>query len=338
MVERSADKMASPIYSEPALLKKSIIGVSKYIRLRLRRRPLFLNLEVTRRCNAHCDFCNCWKEENSYELEDYLPIIKKFDPLVLSLTGGEPLLRKDIVGIVNRIKTGIPYIYINIITNGRLLSYNLARQLKDAGLDGLAISLNHLGKRHDEERGCPGLFQYITKLLPELSHIGFKNLSINTVIMNHNIDDLIPIARWASIYGISVCYSVYNSAKTNNRDYIIKQSNFWKLEQIIEQLIQLRRIHRNIVNSEWYLRNIKNYLYNGGIPECMAGLRWIHVQPDGNIKPCSELPAFSHWSDYDFKPPRIKCQLCWYACRGESETPLKPRRLIEIAMYELRRR
>ena len=63
-----------------------------------------LNLEVTKRCNAHCNFCDYWKTTNEDAIKDFTPIVQKLDPLSLVITGGEPLLRDDLVEIIRTIK------------------------------------------------------------------------------------------------------------------------------------------------------------------------------------------------------------------------------------------
>ena len=54
-------------------------------------------MEVTKLCNARCDFCDYWQTRNEERLKDYSDLIRKIDPLVVMVTGGEPMLRKDIV-------------------------------------------------------------------------------------------------------------------------------------------------------------------------------------------------------------------------------------------------
>src|SRR3989338_6585283 len=112
-------------------------------------RPRLINLEVTKYCNAQCDFCPCWTIKGYPQLADYSPIIKKFRPIVLSLNGGEPLLRKDILEIVESVR---PYCtYLTMITHGQLLTEEKFKQLWDRGVDQLSISLNYNSSRHDEE-------------------------------------------------------------------------------------------------------------------------------------------------------------------------------------------
>ncbi len=117
-------------------------GIYRYVGMKsFAKRPKLINLEVTKYCNAQCDFCPCWTIKGYPQLKDFSPIIKKFRPIVLSLNGGEPLLRKDIFDIVESVR---PYcIYLTMITHGQLLTEDKAKALWERGLDQLSISLNY---------------------------------------------------------------------------------------------------------------------------------------------------------------------------------------------------
>ena len=75
----------------------ALLGLSKLIEIKIKNSPKLLNLEVTKKCNARCDFCDYWQTQHEERLYDYSDLIKKINPLVVMVTGGEPMLRKDIV-------------------------------------------------------------------------------------------------------------------------------------------------------------------------------------------------------------------------------------------------
>ena len=97
-------------------------AMGQYIQNRLTGRPTSLTLEITKRCNATCDFCPYWEADEVDECKDFTPAIRYFQPLQVSITGGEPLLRKDVVDVVRQVK-GVPgFRYIGLYTNGWLLT------------------------------------------------------------------------------------------------------------------------------------------------------------------------------------------------------------------------
>jgi MoaA/NifB/PqqE/SkfB family radical SAM enzyme len=296
----------------------------------MRSRPRWLNIEVTKRCNAKCNFCGYWEERSPPEIDDYTAAVKLFRPVVLSLSGGEPLLRRDLHEMIKRLR---PYChYAAVVTNGTLLTEERARELFDSGVDQLSVSLDFIDDTHDKMRGVPGLFAKITKIVPDLAAKGF-NMAFNTVIMETNLDHIVPLAKKAHEWGVGISFSTYCPHKNDNHDHVMSPENYEKLVSVVHEIKELKRANRNVKNSDYYLGRIPEFVMNNGIPDCKAGVRWVQVTPDGYLQPCSELPRYCHFTEYSRKNiPVIKCTKCWYACRGEAEAnPVEPKRLIELA-------
>jgi MoaA/NifB/PqqE/SkfB family radical SAM enzyme len=77
--------------------------LGKYAWLTARRRPVLVHFEVTLRCNAHCGFCDYWKTDAAArddELATYADAARYFNPMLVTFTGGEPTLRRDLEAIV----------------------------------------------------------------------------------------------------------------------------------------------------------------------------------------------------------------------------------------------
>lgn len=305
-------------------------GFFYYLRCLIRRKPIWVNIEVTKRCNARCNHCNYWEERSPVELDDYTRIVKDFKPVALSLSGGEPLIRRNLHEIVRKLR---PYThYVGMVTNGTLLTEERAKELFDAGVNQLSVSLDFLSDKHDVLRGVPGLYKKIITVVPELAKQGY-NVAFNTVIMETNIDDIIPLAKQSAEWGVGLALSTYCNLKNDNNDHSMNDETLHKLEAIIKELKVLKRKNKNIKNSDYYLDRIPEFVKNGGIPNCKAGKKWIQVTPDGYLQPCSELPRYCHYSEYKKDTvPEVTCTKCWFACRGEAEAnPLHPRRIVELA-------
>ena len=312
------------------IFSKKIGILLKYIWTKFKRRPIFLNLEVTKRCNARCKHCDYWKGPHEPELKDYIPVIQKINPLIISFTGGEPMVRKDIFDLIQNIKEKGGLLYLSLVTNGALLNLEKAERLSKAGIDQLSISLDFLDERHDQNRGIKGLFAHLSNLIPNLSHIGFDNVALNTVIMESNLDQITQIAEQAWRWGVKVSYSSYCEMKNNNRSLSVHSENLDKLKKIVAKLIQYKSSLGNITNSTYYLERIPAYFERGEINGCLAGQRWLQVTPDGYLKPCSELPPIGYFEDFPLPRQKVSCQNCWYSCRGEAQAPLSLKRLAEI--------
>src|SRR5579859_910055 len=95
---------------------------AKFLDVKLNKRPLTVSLEVTKRCNARCDFCDYWKITDRDEMTDFSDVVRRFDPLAVVLTGGEPMLRRDLTPIVEGIRRVPGFRYIAVLTHGGFLS------------------------------------------------------------------------------------------------------------------------------------------------------------------------------------------------------------------------
>jgi len=304
-------------------------GIKYFLGCNLKKRPYLVNLELTKRCNAKCAFCACWQEEKQEELEDFAPVVKKLRPLVLSISGGEPLIKKGWDEILKGMR---PYChYMVMITNGAILTEKVADKLSEVGLNQLAISLDYLDETHDEIRQIPGLYKKICDIVPKLTAKGYKIL-LNSVIMESNLDHIIPLAHTAKSWGAKISYSSYCALKRDDKDKMVSEEKLQKLEHIVSELKRLKKTLGNIGNSDYYLDGIPKYFKQGGMGNCRAGKNWVQVNPDGNIQPCTEMPKICNFKDYSRKGvPDITCTECWYACRGEAEAPhLTPDRLLEL--------
>src|SRR5919198_3490200 len=172
--------------------------LAKYGWLVARRRPILLHFEVTLRCNARCSFCDYWKTDPSArrtELESFAEAARFFNPMLVTFTGGEPLLRSDLESLVAAVARAIRLKYVMLITHGAMLSPERAGGLWAAGVNQFNISLDYLDGRHDAARGIPGLTAKIFATVAAMREQGIDSIRFNTVIKNDNLDQLLPIVR-----------------------------------------------------------------------------------------------------------------------------------------------
>jgi MoaA/NifB/PqqE/SkfB family radical SAM enzyme len=132
-----------------------------------RRIPWLIELSVTYRCNCRCKHCSVSnyfsdadlsRELKTEEIKEILRQAAAMGIPKLDYFGGEPLLRKDIVELVRYGESlGI---YISLTTNGWKLSRELVRELKQAGISCINVSLDSADEaEHDRLRGLPGVYQ-----------------------------------------------------------------------------------------------------------------------------------------------------------------------------------
>jgi len=305
-------------------------AVYSYLRSTARRGVLSLTLEVTRRCNARCDFCDHWREPKQEEPVDHADVVRRLDPLVVVFCGGEPLLRKDIIDEVRRVKAVPGWRYHVLITNGWFLTRELGLQLVDAGINQLNVSLNWPDQRQSEERKLKGLFERISAAVPALTAEGV-DVNLNTVMMRDNLEELVPIARLAAGWGANVSYTLYSEYCNGNNEHRIGKAELPRFREVIEELIRLKREHHHITNNDWYLRKCVDYCGGEIIPACPAGKTMVHISPQGQVKPCADLAPIAHYTRFDPRTYRgANCDLCWMACRGEVQAPVDLARVREL--------
>ena len=307
--------------------------LAKYASLTLRKRPLLVHFEVTLRCNARCGFCDYWKtpaEARAHELRSFADAARHFNPMLVTFTGGEPLLRRDLEEIVATVDVAVRLKYVTLITHGGMLTAERAASLWEAGIHQFNISLDYLDGRHDAARGIPGLTNRIFHQIEGMRTLGIDNIRFNTVIKDDNLDQLLPIVHRAASLRCGVNFSVYTDAKNGNRAHVLGAPVHGALESVINELLALKRRHRGVItNSDAYLEQIPRWARGELAEPCRSGQRTIHIDPMGHVKRCPDFPTDFHWRDFRAYEP-IACDACFYACRGEAQAPLRLSRVRDV--------
>jgi MoaA/NifB/PqqE/SkfB family radical SAM enzyme len=296
----------------------------RYAKLRFQRRPVLVHFEVTMRCNAGCGFCDYWKTdpaEKARELKSFADAARRFAPMMITFTGGEPLLRRDLEEIVAGVARAVPHTYLTLITHGGMLTLGRAQALWDAGLVQINISLDYLDERHDAARKIPGLAAKILGLAPAIAERGMT-VRFNTVIKNDNLDDIMPIVRHAASIGAGVNLSLYTDFKNGNAAHLVRDGQLDRVDALVASLLAFKRRHRGVISSsDWYIAQIPRFVRGEMREPCRAGETTVHIDPTGRIRRCPDFPADGHWSAHQ-RYEHISCNRCYYACRGEAQAPL----------------
>ena len=307
--------------------------LSKYAWLTMRKRPLLVHFEVTLRCNARCGFCDYWKtpaDAREHELASYADAARHFNPMLVTFTGGEPLMRRDLEDLVAAVDAAVHLKYVTLITHGGMLTPERATSLWQAGIHQFNISLDYLDGRHDIARGIPGLTEKIFNAVDGMRARGIDNIRFNTVIKDDNLDQLLPLVERAASLGCGVNFSVYTDAKNGNRDHVLATPLYAALDDVIARLLDVKRRHRGVItNSDAYLEQIPRWVRGETLEPCRSGQRTIHIDPTGHVKRCPDFPTDFHWRDHRTYAP-IDCNACFYACRGEAQAPLRLSRVRDV--------
>ena len=160
-----------------------------------------LRVSITDRCNYKCVYCRTGQVGAQYselKTEEYLRLIRNFVALGIEkvrLTGGEPLLRRDLVEMVRELATwrtpsGQP-LDIAITTNGHLLE-DLAAPLKAAGLSRVTVSMDAVDQETFERvTRIPGSFPAVVRGIRAAQAAGLGPVKVNCVLLRGFNDDQI---------------------------------------------------------------------------------------------------------------------------------------------------
>jgi MoaA/NifB/PqqE/SkfB family radical SAM enzyme len=257
----------------------------------LANRPIVVSFEVTDACTCwckHCDHGGPRDESRNLKPADYRRYMEALRPCVVQVSGGEPLMRDDVVEIVRGIKNGSTLPYTILVSNWSLMTQEKYLALRAAGVDQFSVSLDFPDKRHDDFRVYPGLYSHLEDLIPRLAKLGHDDIVLNSCITTENLGEIEAIADKAREWGVNLCYSAYSARRTGCRDYF--PSSPEQLAELGARLdrVELRRDSTNwIVNSPSTLAATRQYFANGGTPGCKAGQRFLVVTADGALQPCS---------------------------------------------------
>jgi MoaA/NifB/PqqE/SkfB family radical SAM enzyme len=276
---------------------------------RLLERPIYAQLHVTRRCNYRCSFCSAWKTGNlksEMTIEDYKLVSDYLYDLgvrLITIGGGEPLIRKDIVEIARCFPPS--RFIVRIQTNGALLlENNLLDRLDEAGIKRYTVSLDSLNSDEmDSVRGKEHAWEKAVKALTELGRRYPAGCIVSsTAVTSKNIEQLPEIIKFGQKLGVSPAFAPVNIEPDRNADDIHLAGDDISMDprnidlQVIEAVFaEIKKIKRSgslLANSNFYIDESLKYLRTGEKWwKCHAGTLYFLVMPDGDVAPCNELPA-----------------------------------------------
>jgi radical SAM protein with 4Fe4S-binding SPASM domain len=158
--------------------------------------PVLVDISVTNRCNLNCEYCSAESgpfasKKGEMDLETLASVFSQLDRLNVprvAITGGEPLIREDIIELLTLFDN---YSFAKVLnTNGNLLNKKIAREISKLNLDRICVTVDgSTSEIHDSARG-KGSFK---KAIAGIKHLQYYNLPVSTLFTlgKHNVNDLI---------------------------------------------------------------------------------------------------------------------------------------------------
>jgi radical SAM protein with 4Fe4S-binding SPASM domain len=282
------------------------------------QRPYVVSWNLTYRCNLACEHCYLdaggaprvasaefadRSELSTAECRKVIDDIAAFAPEALTiLTGGEPLLRRDILDIVGYAVQRELWVVVG--TNGIRVTENLARILAGAGVRGLALSLDALDPAiHDGFRRVRGAWRNTVEGAAILRRAGLPFL-VQTTVGRHNHEQLEAIAAYAHDELQARVWNLYFLVPTGRGQFVsdIRPEDY---DRVLAELSRIQRSYRGrmIVNAKCAPHYVKRLFeedeqspflkaYAGGAGGCPAGTHYLGIRPNGDVTPCPYLPVF----------------------------------------------
>ncbi len=289
----------------------------------------YLIVYVTNRCNFRCPFCflhedvKAGKKADELTCEEFGKIAASVGPLLqLSITGGEPFLRKDLSAItrlfVKHTHAGFLTIPTNAWFTDRIVAFLEETLPACRGTDfRLVFSIDGIGDEHDRIRAATGSYERILASYEAVSPLRekFDNLVLdaNACFSADNEDTLLAtietLARDFTFDNISVTY-----ARGNIQDPALKNVSRQKYARVNECLEQLeKRKERRLLYPFWRgVRDVSREdlmritFDDEFVVPCVAGRKLVVLRETGEVLPCEILPrTMGNIRDFDYDLKRL---------------------------------
>ena len=265
------------------------------VRDKYERPILSLRITLTNRCNVNCLYCHhdgmvkSKDEMTADEVYTICKVAKKIGVRKIRLSGGEPLLKKDIVETVEKISS-LDFKDISMTTNGILLE-KYAQDLKDAGLDRVNVSLDTLNRETFEFITQKDYLEDAKKGILKAVEVGLYPVKINMVIMKDiNQDEIDEMFEFCKEHDI-VLQLIELIESENCDDDKFSADYHYKLDDVEKELADIA----DDVREREFMQGRKKYYIDGGEIEVVkpvdnatfcANCSRLRITPDGKIKPC----------------------------------------------------
>ncbi len=248
-------------------------------------------------CSMYCAHCyrdaGCKAEEelSTSEAKTLLDQIARAGFKIMIFSGGEPLMRPDILELVEH-AAGLGLIPV-FGTNGTLITKDMAHRLKEAGAKGMGISLDSLdAKKHNEFRRFPNAWEGAVQGMKNCREAGLP-FQVHTTVMDWNSGELEAMTDFAVEIGAKAHHFFFlvptGRAKSIEEESLRAEAYEDVLTRIMKKQQEVP-IERKPTCAPQFLRiadqlGMKTRFRRG----CLAGLSYCIISPRGKVQPCAYL-------------------------------------------------
>lgn len=244
-------------------------------------RPLSAHLKLTENCQAKCISCDYWKTRwhDAIDTERAVDVINQISDCGISslrLTGGEPLLRRDLFQILAKANTS-SFKSIIIQTNALLLK-KLHKEINESPITSVCVSLDGVGETNDYIRGIDGYFDLAMEGIPLLRN---KKVTISITLNKISAGELEKLAEMARGVGATVHFNILTRSLYFNQDADV--AAMWPGRGEVEQIAKF--VRDDLKRPAYEVDYIKRYYNNEVVeePPCVLGFLQVFVISNGDV-------------------------------------------------------
>ncbi|MGH2544564.1 MAG: radical SAM protein [Ardenticatenaceae bacterium] len=261
--------------------------------MKIEFKPSLISWNLTKRCNLRCPHCYMEagaKAENELTTNECLSLIGEMKALgteMVILTGGEPLLRRDIYEIA-RAASGAGMLVV-MGTNGVLITDRVAQKMVECGVRGVGISIDSLApEKHNTFRGGPNAWEHSVRALEICRAHGLEVL-VQTTVMSMNYDEIPQLLDFAREKG-AWSFNLYFLVQTG-RGQAMNDLPAERTESLLSELVAAQEQYAPMLVRSKCAPHFKRIAYERGVGGlesggCMAGTQYCRITPDGEVTPC----------------------------------------------------
>jgi len=276
--------------------------------------PKWIAWEITRRCNLKCVHCRSASEFEVKNHPDFsfeeakriLDDISSYAKPVIVLSGGEPLIRKDVFDIARYgTEKGLR---MCLATNGTLVTESICEKIKDSGIKIVSLSLDGSTEEvHDDFRSQKGAFRGVINAARLFKKHNIEFI-INSSFTKRNQEEIPKVYRLAKELGATAWY-MFMIVPTGRAEEIMNELiSKEDYEEILKWHYQMEKdepemlvrptcaphyyrivLQKSKEEGERFKRRTLKFS-TGGAKGCIAGQLICLIDVDGNVLPCSYFP------------------------------------------------
>jgi len=313
--------------------------------------PTHAIIAVTDRCNARCVMCDIWQKPAGIELrpEDYSRLPSSLKEI--NVTGGEPLLRRDLAEVIGAMQGQCPGVRIVLSTNG-LLPKRLEKLLESVKGIAVRISLDGMDGLHDTIRGIEGAFDRVLESIEVARRAGITDLGLSATMTRQNAGTVADVQAFAREQGLEFTVTIAHSSSFFFGDQTSEEPDSGLA--VSDMKTMRGRLYESTHPKEWfrayYVSGLIDVLHGSPRPvQCHAGRDFFYMDPEGNVYPCHILERkMGNIRDRSFEqivaddPSVLEAvagcgQRCWMTCTVAPEMRRKlPEYAIRVGWAKLR--